>query len=72
MNFDWNEMETWVRLVNTHLMVCNLTYFGQSVTLTLGDLKSKLPNDLSGLQSVCVDPLDERKTMTAKSALYLK
>ena len=27
---------------------CNLTYLGQSVTLTLGEPRSKLPSDVSG------------------------
>ena len=45
ITFDWNEIETWgrcqsVRLVKTHLLICNLTYLGQSVTLTLADLRS--------------------------------
>ena len=56
ITFDWNKMETRdsqsVRLSKTNPMVCNMTYFSQFVTLTLtlGDLRSKLPSDLSGSQ----------------------
>ena len=53
--------ETWgrcqsVRLVRTHLLICNLTYLSEYVTLTLGDLRSKLPSNLCGSQSRSVDP----------------
>ena len=52
ITFDWEEIETLgrcqrVRLVKTHLLICNLTYLGHSVTLTLDDLRSKLSSDLS-------------------------
>ena len=41
ITFDWNTIETWdrrqnVRLVKTHLMIGNMTYLDQFVTLTLG------------------------------------
>ena len=54
ITFDWIEIETWgrclsVRFVKTHLLICHLTYLGQSVTLTLADLRSKLPSDVSGV-----------------------
>ena len=35
-----------VRLVKTHLMICDLTYLGQAVTLTLDDLS--VPNVSDG------------------------
>ena len=57
ITFYWNVIETWgrfisVRLVKTHLLICNLTYLGQFMTMTLGDPRSKLPSDLSGSQSI--------------------
>ena len=57
ITFDWNEIETWGRcqsvcLVKTHLLIYNLTYLDQSVTLNLGDLRSKLPSYLSGSQGI--------------------
>ena len=53
ITFDWNELETWGRCqsvfhVKTHLSVCDLTCLGQSVTLTLDDLRPNLYGDLSG------------------------
>ena len=59
--FDLNEIEIWdrsqcVRLVKTHLMICNKTYLGQSVILALCDLRSNIPSDLSGSLSIWIDP----------------
>ena len=55
--FDWNELKTWgkcqiVPVVKMLLLICSLAYLGQSVTLTSGDLRSKLPSDLSGSKSI--------------------
>ena len=77
ITFDWNEIETWgrcqsVRLVKTHLLICNLTHLGRSVTLTLGDLRSNYQVTFPGHKVYESIRLDERKTMVAKSALYLK
>ena len=48
------------------LLICNLTYLGQSMTLTLSDLKSKLPSNLSGSQSIWVDPPRREKDDSGK------
>ena len=45
ITFDRNELETWgwchsVRLVKAHRLICNITYLGHSVLLTLRDLRS--------------------------------
>ena len=61
-----------VPLVKTHLLLCNLTYLGQSVTVTFGDLRSKLQVTFPGHKAYDSIRLDERKTMVAKSAPYLK
>ena len=46
-----------VRLIKTHLIICDMTYLGQSVTLTLDDLGSKLPSDfLSKKVGILIDP----------------
>ena len=53
ITFDRKEMETtWemcqsVRLIKTYHQICNTTYLGRFVTLTLGDLRSNLQIDLS-------------------------
>ena len=68
ITFYWNEIAIWgrcqcVHLVKTYLILSDLIYLGQSVTLTFGDLRSKLPSELSGSQSNESIRIDERKTM---------
>ena len=51
--------------------MCNMTCLGQSVTLILDDLTSKLLRDLSGQKvydSIC---LDEKNTMAPKSSVQI-
>ena len=49
ITFDRKEIETWercqsVRLIKAHQLICNMTYLGRFVTLTSGDLRSKVTN----------------------------
>ena len=51
ITFDRKEIETWgrcqsVRLTKTDHLICNMTYLGHLLTLTLGDLRSNLQIDL--------------------------
>ena len=61
ITFDRKEIETWercqsVRLIKAHHLICNMTYLGRFVTLTSGDLRSKLQIYLSRSKSISVDP----------------
>ena len=45
--FDRKEIETWERCLSVHLtktdhLICNMTYLGHLLTLTLGDPRSNL------------------------------
>ena len=60
ITFGRKEIETWercksVRLIETHHLICNMTYLGRFVTLTLGDLRSNVQIDLSRSKSISVD-----------------
>ena len=51
-HFDRNELETWgwchsVRLVKAHRLTCNMTYLGDTVTLTWRDPRSNFKIGLS-------------------------
>ena len=61
ITFDRNELETWgwchrVRLVKTHWLTCNMTYLGDTVTLTCRDLRSNFKTDLSRTKNIWMDP----------------
>ena len=50
ITFDRKEIEAWercqnVRLAKTDQLICNMSYLGHSLTLTLGDPRSKLQID---------------------------
>ena len=69
ITFYQNTIETWdrrqrVRLVKTHLMIGDMTYFSQYVTLALGDLRSKL------LQKVTKLPSDIRRCALTRRTLW--
>ena len=54
------EIETWercqsVRLIKTHQLICNTTYLGHFVTLTLGDPWSNLQIELLRSKSISID-----------------
>ena len=61
ITFDRNEPETWgwchsVCLVKAHRLICNMTYFGRTVTLTWRDLRANFKIDLSTIKSIWIVP----------------
>ena len=60
ITFHRKEIETWdrcqsVRLIKTHQLICNMTYLGHFVTLTLGDPRSNLQIELLRSKSISID-----------------
>ena len=61
ITFDWKEIQTWdlyqcVCLVKAHLLICNMTYMNQHVTLTWDDLRPNFKIDLSRSSSIWFEP----------------
>ena len=59
ITFDRKEIEAWeryqsVRLIKTHQLICNMTYLGHVVTLTLSDPRSNLSIDLLRSKSISI------------------
>ena len=60
ITFYREEIETWercqsVRFIKTHQLICNMTYLGHFVTLTLGDPKSNVPIELLRSKSISIE-----------------
>ena len=60
ITFDRKEIEEWercrsVHLIKTDQLICNMTYLGHLLTLTLGDLRSNLQIDLLRSKSTSFD-----------------
>ena len=71
ITFDRNELETWgwchsVRLVKAHRLICNMTYLGDTVTLTWREPRSNFKIDLPRIKTYGSMRLDERNTMVSK------
>ena len=60
ITFDRKEVETWercqsFRLTKTDQLICNMTYLGRLLTLTLGDPRSNLQIALLRSKSISFD-----------------
>ena len=73
ITFDRNELETWdwchsVRLLKAHRLTCNMTYLGDTVTLTWRDLRSFFFQLTFQDKKTTYEwiRLDERNTMVSK------
>ena len=71
--FDWKEIQTWgwsqcISLVETRRTICNMTYLGDLVTLTWGQI---LTLTFRGQKIYLSTRLGERNTMAPSPILYL-